>query len=157
MKKSVRDMELITVLASTTGPFLSPPPPPPPPYTPFTNYPHLLLTPINCLPPFIIYPHLLFTPIYYLPPFTINHHLPPLLLYPFYYFSGIKTHRKSFRRFIFSSKHSHLMSKMTGIRNSYVEILRNLRKILASTVIRNSVKNPKSPYSGALKTMLKLS
>ena len=35
--------------------------------------------------------------------------------------------------------------------------LRNLRKILASTVIRNSVKNPKSPYSGALKTMLKLS
>ena len=35
--------------------------------------------------------------------------------------------------------------------------LRNLRKIRASTVIRNQVKNPKSPYSGALKTMLKLS
>ena len=29
-----------------------------------------------------------------------------------------------FRRFIFSSKHSHLMSKMTGIRNSYVEIFK---------------------------------
>ena len=106
-----------------------PPPPPPPPtprphYTPFANYPHLLLTPIYYLPPFIIYPHLLFTPIYYLPLFTIYHHLPPLLLYPFYYFSGIKTHRKSFRRFIFSSKHSHLMSKMTGIRNSYVEIFK---------------------------------
>ena len=116
----------ITVLASTTGPFFSPP------YTPFTNYPHLLLTPIYYLPPFIIYPHLLFTPIYYLPPFTIYPHLlftiiyylPPLLYYPFYYFSGIKTHRKSFRRFIFSSKHSHLMSKMTGIRNSYVEIFK---------------------------------
>ena len=35
--------------------------------------------------------------------------------------------------------------------------LRKLRKIRASTVIRNQVKNPKSPYSGALKTMLKLS
>ena len=35
-------------------------------------------------------------------------------------------------------------------------LLRNLRKIRASTVIRNQVKNPKSPYSGALKTMLKL-
>ena len=111
----------ITVLASTTGPFL---PPPPAPYSPFTNYPHLLLTPIYYLPPFIIYPHLLFTPIYYLPPFTIYHHLPPLLIYPFYYFLGIKTHRKSFRRFIFSSKHSHLMSKMTGIRNSYVKIFK---------------------------------
>ena len=118
-------------------------------YTPFTNYPHLLLTPIYYLPPFTIYPHLLFTPIYYLPPFTIYPHLlftpiyylppftiyrhllftviyylPPLLEYPFYYFSGIKTHRKSFRRFIFSSKHSHLMSKMTEIRNSYVEIFK---------------------------------
>ena len=50
------------------------------------------------------------------------------------------------------------MSKMTGIRNSYVEVFKKfLRKILASTVKRNSVKNPKSPYSGALKTMLKLS
>ena len=38
-----------------------------------------------------------------------------------------------------------------------LRFLRNLHKILASTVIRNSVKNPKSPYSGALKTMLKLS
>ena len=36
-------------------------------------------------------------------------------------------------------------------------ILRKLRKIRASTVIRNQVKNPKSPYSGALKTTLKLS
>ena len=35
--------------------------------------------------------------------------------------------------------------------------LRKLRKIRASTVIRNQVKNPKSPYSGALKTTLKLS
>ena len=96
-------------------------------YTPFTNYPHLLLTPIYYLPPFTIYPHLLFTPIYYLPRhllFTLIYYLPPLLLYPLYYFSGIKTLRKSFRRFIFSSKHSHLMSKMTGIRNSYVEIFK---------------------------------
>ena len=73
----------------------------------------ILLYPLYYLPPFTIYRHLLFTLIYY---------LPPLLIYPLYYFSGIKTHRKSFRRFIFSSKHSHLMSKMTGIRNSYVEI-----------------------------------
>ena len=109
---------VITVLASTTGPFL---PPPPPPYTPFTINsnllftPPLLFTPIYYLPPFTVYRHLLFTIIYY---------LTPLLLYPFYYFSGIKTHRKSFRRFIFSWKHSHLMSKMTGIRNSYVEIFK---------------------------------
>ena len=47
-------------------------------YTPFTNYPHLLLTPIYYLPPFTIYPHLLFTPIYYLPSFTI---------YPLYYYT----------------------------------------------------------------------
>ena len=40
-------------------------------YTPFTNYPHLLLTPIYYLPPFTIYPHLLFTAIYYLHSFTI--------------------------------------------------------------------------------------
>ena len=119
-------------------------------FTPFTIYSHLLFTAIYYLPPFTIYPHLLFppftiyphllfTPIYYLPPFTIYPHL---LLYPLNYFSGIKTHRKSFRRFIFSSKHSHLMSKMTGIKNSYVEILKKfaLNTRHASTVIRNSVK-----------------
>ena len=100
---------------------------------PFTVYPHLLFTPIYCLPPFTVYPHLLFTPIYYLPPFTIYpnllftpiYYLPPFTIYPhllLYYFSGITTHRKSFRRFIFSSKHSH--SNMTGIRNSYVVILK---------------------------------
>ena len=47
-------------------------------YTPFTNYPHLLLTPIYYLPPFTINPHLLFTAIYYLPSFTI---------YPLYYYT----------------------------------------------------------------------
>ena len=90
-------------------------------YTFYTIIPPLLFTPIYYLPPLRIYPHLLFTPIYYLPPFTIYPHL---LLYPLYYFSGIKTHRKSFRRFIFSSEHFHLMSKMTGIKNSYVEIFK---------------------------------
>ena len=94
-------------------------------------------------------PPLLLYPLYYYTPFTI---IPPLLLYPLWYtfykplsctrsvhsgrrrrpkaaasgrsFSGIKTHRKSFSRFIFSSKHSNLMSKMTGIKNSYVEIFK---------------------------------
>ena len=46
------------------------------------------------------------------------------------------------------------MSKMTGIRNSYMEVF---KKVAQKTVLRNSVKNPKSPYSGALKTIVKLS
>ena len=61
-------------------------------YTPFTNYPHLLLTPIYYLPPFTIYPHLLFTPIYYLPSFTIVltpfYSLPPFTIYPLLLFFG---------------------------------------------------------------------
>ena len=49
------------------------------------------------------------------------------------------------------------MLKMTGIRNSYVEVFKKFAQNTRQHVIRNQVKNPKSPYSGALKTMLKLS
>ena len=97
-------------------------------FTPLTIYPHLLFTPIYYLPPFTIYPHLLFTPIYYLSIYPhllftpIYPHLPPFTIIPLYYFSGIKTHRKSFRGCIVSSKHYQSMSKMNEIRNSYVEL-----------------------------------
>ena len=49
------------------------------------------------------------------------------------------------------------MLKMTGTKNSYVEVFKKFAQNTRQHVIRNSVKNPKSPYSGALKTMLKLS
>ena len=86
---------------------------------PFTIYPHLLFTPIYCLPPFTLYPHLLFTPIYYLPPFTIYPHL---LLYPFTIFRALRLIGSGSEGLFYSSKHSRSMSKMTEIRNKYVEI-----------------------------------
>ena len=49
------------------------------------------------------------------------------------------------------------MLKMTGIRNSYMEVFKKFAQNTRQHVIRNQVKNPKSPYSGALKTTLKLS
>ena len=62
-------------------------------YTPFTNYPHLLLTPIYYLPPFIIYPHLLFTPIYYIYRhllFTLIYYLPLYYYTPFTIFRALR-------------------------------------------------------------------
>ena len=51
------------------------------------------------------------------------------------------------------------MSKKTGIQIDMLRFLRNLRKIYVSTqhcYTKFDKKKPKSPYSGALKTILKM-
>ena len=51
------------------------------------------------------------------------------------------------------------MSQMTGIRNNYVEVFKKFAQNTRqrTVYITNLVKTQKSSYSGALKTMLKLS
>ena len=57
--------------------------------------------------------------------YIIIYYIPYFLYYytPLFFSRNYRSHRKSFRRFISSSTHSsNSMSKMTVIRNSYVEL-----------------------------------
>ena len=87
----------------------------------------------------------------------------PWFLYILYYYTlftnflGIKTHGKSFRRFILSSKHSkHSMSKMTGIRNSYMEVFKKVAQKTRQHCSTKFGKKPKITIFRCLKNYVKI-
>ena len=87
--------------------------------------------------------------IYHITFYTI---IPPILSYPDIYSSEVVQ-----TRFIFSSKYSYIMSKMIGIRQRYMAVLKKFTQNNRQHCSTKFGKKPKIATFRCFKTMLKLS